>query len=82
MDVPIEHAVAVRRRAGTVVTLVNQGAQDVYFSTDPNRLNTVPAGTVPDGTKIANGGGWFQWPNFPGVVWVRAAVAAKIEVIS
>ena len=78
--IPIDSAVAVRRRPGSTVTFVNQSAQDVYFDRDPNRLNKTLAGAVPDGTLLAKNGGQLQWPGFPGVVWFRSAVATSIEV--
>ena len=80
-NVDDEQAVALRRKAGITITLVNQGATDVYVSREPDRLNTSITGGVPAGMKIANGGGQLQWPNFPGTLWMRAAAKTTIEVI-
>lgn len=74
-------AVALRRKAGSTITLVNQGATDVYVSREPDRLNTTLTGAVPPGMKIVNGGGQLQWPNFPGTLWFRAAAKTTIEVV-
>lgn len=76
--------------ASTVAGTATQGC-DVYFDTSAvsSRLNTskpsgvvagnnVP-GDVPDGTKIAAGGGQVQFTNAP-IIWLRAAVQTTIEV--
>lgn len=74
-------AVALRRKAGITVTFVNQSATDVYINREPDRLNRSLKGAVPDGTKLVNGGGQLQWPNFPGTLWFRAATKTSIEVV-
>lgn len=80
-NVDDENAVALRRKIGITVTFVNQGATDVYVDRFPERLNATLKGAVPQGMKIANGGGQLQWPNFPGVLWFRAASKTSIEVV-
>ena len=76
-----DKAVALRRRAGITVTLVNQSATDVYLNRDPDRLNTTVTGAVPPGMQLAKNGGQLQYPNFPGVLWFRAASKTSIEVV-
>jgi hypothetical protein len=73
-------AAAVRRPAGITITFVNQSATDVYFDREEGRLLKTVAGAVPDGTLLAKNGGQLQWPNFPGVLWFRAATTTTIEV--
>lgn len=80
-NVDDENAVALRRKAGITVTFVNQSATDVYVDRSADRLNATLTGAVPDGMKIANGGGQLQWPNFPGTLWFRAAAKTSIEVV-
>lgn len=76
-----ERAVALRRKAGGTVTIVNQSATDVYVSREPERLNATVLGAVPRGMKIVNAGGQLQWPAFPGVLWFRAAAKTSVEVV-
>lgn len=73
---------AIRRTPGSTVTFINQGATDVYFDSNPGRLNASAPGSVPSGTKIANTGGQIQFASYPdnGVVWVRAATQTTLEV--
>jgi len=80
--VSVDRARAIRRKPGTNITFVNQGATDVYFDNDPGRINAALPGalTIANGTKIANSGGQVQFSAFPGVVWVRANAATTIEV--
>lgn len=73
-------ATPLRRRQGSNVTLVNQGAVDVYCDENPNRLNSTVTGAVPSGTEIAAGGGQLQYSSYPGVLWFRAAQVTTIEV--
>ena len=80
ISVPALKAVAVRREAGITITFVNQSATDVYFDRQEERLDRTLAGSVPDGTLLAKNGGQLQWPNFPGVLWFRAASDTSIEV--
>lgn len=80
-NVDDENAVAFRRRAGGTVTFVNQLAVDVYMDRDPQGLNASAVGAVPSGMKIAAAGGQLQYPNFPGVLWFRAASKTKIAVV-
>lgn len=74
-------AVAIRRAAGITVTFVNQSTVDVYLDKSQERLNRTLVGAVPQGTLLAKNGGQLQWPNFPGVLWSRAATATQIEIL-
>jgi len=83
-DTPI----ACRRPKGRTVTFFNQDASvDVYISEERAVLaSNWVTGTGPSagqGVKIAKGGTAFQWPNFPGLVWVRAVQAdtTNLEVL-
>ncbi len=80
-NVDDKNAVALRRKAGSTITLVNQSATDVYFARDPERLNASATGAVPAGMKLAKTGGQLQYPNFPGVLWFRAAAQTSIEAV-
>ena len=80
-NVDDENAVALRRKIGETVTLVNQSATDVYLARDPARLNVSVVGAVPDGLKLAAAGGQLQYPNFPGALWFRAAAKTSIKVV-
>jgi hypothetical protein len=71
---------AIRRRAGTNITFINQGTVDIYFDNDFGRLAASVAGVVPSGTKIANSGGQVQFSAFPGIVYVRAISPTTLEV--
>ena len=74
-------AIALRRKPGITVTLVNQSATDVYFSREPDKLNRSKKGAVPAGMKLAATTGQLRYPNFPGVIWLRAATQTSIEVV-
>ena len=82
MKFPVDdgNAVALRRKPGSTITIINQSLVDVYFDRDPNRLNKTATGSVPDGTKLAAAAAPFQWPDFPGVLWFRAATKTVLEV--
>lgn len=80
-NVDDQTAVALRRREGITITLVNQSATDVYFSRERDELITTPTGTVPKGLKLAAAGGQLQYPNFPGVLWFRAAAKTSIKAV-
>lgn len=80
-NVDDENAVALRRKAGSTITLVNQSATDVYFSREAERLNASKTGAVPKGMKLAALTGQLQYPNFPGALWFRAAAKTSIEVV-
>lgn len=80
-NVDDEKAVALRRAAGITITMVNQSATDVYFSAQREELVTTPTGAVPNGLKLAAAGGQLQYPNFPGVLWFRAAAKTSIKVV-
>lgn len=71
---------AIRRPPGSTVTFVNQSVTDVYFDADWGRIAQGLQGSVPTGTKIANGGGQVQWSSFPGVMYVRAVTPTSLEV--
>jgi hypothetical protein len=80
-SVPSGKAKAVRRQAGITITFVNQSTTtDVYFDRQEERLDRTVTGSVPNGTQLAKNGGQLQWPNFPGVLWFRAASDTTIEV--
>jgi hypothetical protein len=81
LNIDDQNAVALRRKAGITITLVNQSATDVYLDRAPDRLNASVTGAVPAGIKLAKTGGQLQWPNFPGVLWFRAATKTSIEVV-
>ncbi len=81
LNVDDTNAVALRRKAGITITLVNQSATDVYLDRAPDRLNASVKGAVPAGIKLAKTGGQLQWPNFPGVLWFRAATKTSIDVV-
>ena len=76
-----ENAVALRRKAGIAITLINQSAVDVYMSREPAQLNASATGATPAGAKLAASGGQLQDPTFPGELWFRAASKTTIEVI-
>lgn len=80
-NVDDDTAVALRRAPGITITMVNQSATDVYFSREPDKLNRSKKGAVPAGMKLAATTGQLQYPNFPGVVWLRAAAQTTIEVV-
>jgi hypothetical protein len=80
-NVDDENAVALRRKEGISVTLINQSTVDVYMSRENSTLNLSAIGSVPDGMKLAASGGQLQWPAFPGVLWFRAASKTTIEVV-
>jgi hypothetical protein len=80
-NVDDKNAVALRRKAGITITLVNQSATDVYFDRYPERLNASATGVAPAGMKLAASGGQLQYPNFPGVLWFRAAAKTSIEAV-
>lgn len=80
-NVDDQNAVALRRKAGITITLVNQSATDVYLARDPARLNASKTGSAPAGMKLAATGGQLQYPNFPGVLWFRAAAQTSIEAV-
>jgi len=75
--------VPVRRIPGSTITFVNQdAANDLYFSSDRGQLISPSFLTAPQGVKLAKGGSVLQWPNFPGVVWVRSLVDTQdLEVL-
>lgn len=76
---------AIRRPKGSTVTFINQnasGGTDIFLSSDRSQLAVTVSGGTPAGTRLPAGGTVLQWPNFPGVVWVRAAAdTAGLEVI-
>jgi len=76
-----EKPVALRRPAGITIQMVNQNAVDVYFSAEREELVTTPTGAVPNGLQLAKAGGQLQYPNFPGVLWFRAAAKTSIQVV-
>lgn len=83
--VPTAQPVPVRRPKGSTVTFINQnagGGTDIFLSADRGQLAASAPGVAPAGTKLAAGGTTLQWPNFPGVVWARAAVdTAGLEIL-
>lgn len=79
--IPIDKAIAVRRKAGSTITFLNKdAANSVYYSREEDQLNTVAAGAVPEGTEM-KAGDQLQWPSFPGTVWFRAAVQTVLDVV-
>lgn len=79
--VKADRVTQVRRPVGSTVTIVNQdAANDCYLDFDPMRLAATAPGAVPNGTKIAKGGGQVQFTSFPGSVYLRAAVDMLLEV--
>lgn len=76
--IPIDKAIAIRRRAGVTITFINKSANSVYYATEEAQLDTVPAGVAPSGGTPLAAGDQLQWPNFPGTVWFRAAVAGTL----
>lgn len=76
--IPIENAIAIRRKKGVTLTLQNLSATDVYLNNDPGVLNSTPPGSVPSGLKLAANTGFIQMQNFPGLIWARSAVATSI----
>jgi hypothetical protein len=80
--VPIESAIKVVRESGSKVTLLNQSVIDVYFDTDPQRLNASQPGVAPLlGSKLVANGGEYTVNNWPlRGFWFRSAIATTIEV--
>jgi len=66
--------------ASTAAGTSTQGC-DVYFDTSAiaSRLNTSLPGTVPDGSRIAAGGGQVQFTNAP-IIWLRAQLQTFLEI--
>jgi hypothetical protein len=75
--------IPINRPQGSTITFVNQdAANDMWFSGDRNELLGNGWLTNPQGLKVAKGGTVLQWPNFPGVVWVRStADSGDLEVL-
>lgn len=73
-------AVQIVRQKGITVTLINQGAVDVYVDDEPMRLNSSSTLTIANGTKIAANGGELQISYFKGRIWARANSATTLEV--
>jgi uncharacterized beta-barrel protein YwiB (DUF1934 family) len=74
-------ATVIRRPKNSQVTLVNQGAVDVYFDFNPNRLNTAAPGVVPQGTKLVATTGSIQIDMHENTtIWTRAVSQTTIEV--
>lgn len=78
--VPSDFAAPIRRQKGIQLTIINQSAVDAYVDDDANRLNNKGPGSIPEGTKIANGGGQIQISDFKGLIWIRAATPTQVEV--
>jgi hypothetical protein len=76
-----DRAIAIRRRPGRTVTIVNDGAVDIFIDSNINRLNAARTGQIPDGTKVLAGDS-FQWEEFPesGIVYARSTAITTIEV--
>lgn len=70
-----------RRDIGCAVTILNQSSVDVYYDTEPGRLNASVSGVIPSGTLLAANGGEKEFTNFPrNGLWFRAASKTTIEV--
>lgn len=83
VHVPISFPIAIRRRPGAAVSIVNDSASDIVVDTNINVLLAAVTGTQSDGKVIASGDS-YEWTSFPdcGVVWARAVTAAvdvKVE---
>lgn len=71
----------IRAPQGRTVTFINQAAVDVYLSQNRAQLSRSVAGAVPEGTKLGNTTGSFQWGGFPGLIYARAVSDTEIEVL-
>lgn len=71
----------IRAPQGRTITFINQAAVDVYLSENRGQLSRSLTGAVPEGTKLANTSGSFQWGGFPGLVWARGLSDTEVEVL-
>lgn len=68
-------------KGGVTLLLNNQSATDVYFDSDPNRLNSTVAGAVPNGTKLAaNSSTSIASTKDNSMIWFRAATQTQIDI--
>jgi hypothetical protein len=81
--VPTDRARALPiKRGGVTITINNYSAVDVYYDSDPSRLNASVAGAVPNGSKIAANTGTLQIvsPADNSLIWFRAATQTTIDI--
>lgn len=79
---PDGFATSLKEFAGANLTLFNSSPVDVYYDVQLNGagLNASAPGTVPQGTKITNGGGFVQFNEAPKDLWVRSATQTQLDV--
>ena len=79
---PNGYATSLRNFEGSNLTLTNSGATDVYYDVEAvaGTLNGSAPGSIPSGTKIANGGGTVQFFIAPKDLWVRSATQTVLDL--
>ena len=79
---PFGFATNLNEFAGSNLTLKNDSTTDVYYDVMAAgaQLNGSAPGTIPTGTKLANGGGTIQFFNAPRDLWVRSATQTTLSV--
>jgi hypothetical protein len=68
-------------KGGVTILLNNQSAVDVYYDSNPNRLNATVAGDVPDGSKLAAHSSLpIASTQDNSAIWFRAATETQIDI--
>jgi hypothetical protein len=68
-------------KGGVTILLNNQSATDVYYDSNPNRLNATVAGAVPDGSKLAaHTSISIASTQDNSALWFRSATETQIDI--
>jgi hypothetical protein len=76
------YATSLASFAGSNLTLANNSAVDVYYTTEAGggALNSTAPGIVPTGTKLVASTGFVQFQDAPHSLWVRAISQTQLDV--
>lgn len=78
--IPIDRPRAIHRAKGITVTILNNSAVAVHYTTDESALMFVVPGAVPGGIPIA-AAATAQIPSNPGTFYMRAVGAGPVNII-